>query len=153
LNLANAHGHSVREVIATAERVSSRRIPINVTPRRAGDPAVLIGARSGASNARLGAGPIQITDPDQGCLELDARGSSSGEGPIALTCSSSLDPKCRNRLPNIAGRPTGRRLHRAAHKNSGLDNESGSAAIRILRPRDNAVLRADQLGGRHRQLE
>jgi UDP-glucose 4-epimerase len=43
LNLANARGYSVREVIATAERVSSRRIPINVTPRRAGDPAVLVG--------------------------------------------------------------------------------------------------------------
>ena len=58
-----------------------------------------------------------------------------------------------NRLANIAGRPTARRLHRAAHKNSDLDNESGSVATRILPPRDNAVLRADQLEGRHRQLE
>jgi hypothetical protein len=40
-----------------------------------------------------------------------------------------------------------------AHKNSDLDNESGSVAIRILPPRDNAVPRADQLEGRHRQLE
>ena len=44
LNLANARGYSVREVIATAERVSSSGIRINVTPRRIGDPAILIGA-------------------------------------------------------------------------------------------------------------
>jgi hypothetical protein len=74
--------------------------------------------------------------------------------PTTLTsCSSSLDSNCRNRPPSIAGRPRVRTLHRAAHKNSGLDNESGSVAIRILRPRDNAVLRADRLEGRHRQLE
>jgi hypothetical protein len=58
---------------------------------------------------------------------------------------------CRNRPPNIAGHPTARKRRRAAHKNSDLDNESGSVAIRILPTRDNAVLRADQPGGRHRQ--
>ncbi len=44
LNLANARGYSVKEVIATADRVSGRRIRVNITPRRVGDPAVLIGA-------------------------------------------------------------------------------------------------------------
>jgi hypothetical protein len=67
-------------------------------------------------------------------------------------CSSSLDPKCRNRLPNIAGHPTVRMLQRAAHKNNDPDNASGSVAIRIRPPRDNAARRADRLGGRHRQL-
>jgi UDP-glucose 4-epimerase len=41
-NLGNARGHSVREVIATAGRISGRPIPIVEAPRRAGDPAVLV---------------------------------------------------------------------------------------------------------------
>ncbi len=43
LNLANARGYSVREVIATAERVCGRPIPATIAPRRPGDPPVLIG--------------------------------------------------------------------------------------------------------------
>jgi UDP-glucose-4-epimerase GalE len=43
LNLANARGHSVKEVIASAEQVTGRKIAVTVTPRRAGDPAILIG--------------------------------------------------------------------------------------------------------------
>ena len=67
LNLANARGYSVKEVIATAERVSGRRIRVNITPRRVGDPAVLIGAFDRAQ-ATLGWEParsdlqIQIRD-------------------------------------------------------------------------------------------
>jgi UDP-arabinose 4-epimerase len=67
LNLANARGYSVKEVIATAERVSGRRIRVNITPRRVGDPAVLIGAFDRAQ-ATLGWAParsdldIQIRD-------------------------------------------------------------------------------------------
>jgi UDP-glucose 4-epimerase len=67
LNLANARGYSVKEVIATAERVSGRRIRVNTTPRRLGDPAVLIGAFDRAQ-ATLGWKParsdlqIQIRD-------------------------------------------------------------------------------------------
>ena len=67
LNLANARGYSVKEVIATAERVSGRRIRVNVTPRRVGDPDVLIGAFDRAQ-ATLGWEParsdlqIQIRD-------------------------------------------------------------------------------------------
>jgi len=44
LNLANARGYSVKEVIATAEQVTGRSIAVNICPRRAGDPAVLIGS-------------------------------------------------------------------------------------------------------------
>lgn len=43
MNLANCRGFSVREVIATAERVCGRPIAVKMAPRRAGDPAVLIG--------------------------------------------------------------------------------------------------------------
>jgi UDP-arabinose 4-epimerase len=67
LNLANARGYSVKEVIATAEHVSGRRISVNIRPRRVGDPAVLIGAFDRAQ-ATLGWEParsnlqIQIRD-------------------------------------------------------------------------------------------
>ncbi len=43
-NLGNGRGFSVREVIAAVERVSGRRVPVRVAPRRPGDPARLIAA-------------------------------------------------------------------------------------------------------------
>src|SRR5262249_37365949 len=43
LNLANERGHSVKEVIATTERVTGRSIRVENAPRRPGDPPVLIG--------------------------------------------------------------------------------------------------------------
>ena len=44
LNLANARGYSVKEVIAAAERVCGRTITTKVAPRRPGDPPILIGS-------------------------------------------------------------------------------------------------------------
>jgi UDP-glucose-4-epimerase GalE len=44
LNLANANGYSVKDVIVAAERVCNRKIPVNLAPRRPGDPPALIGA-------------------------------------------------------------------------------------------------------------
>lgn len=44
LNLANARGYSVKEVIATAERVCGQTIATTLAPRRPGDPPVLIGS-------------------------------------------------------------------------------------------------------------
>lgn len=41
-NLGNGQGFSVREVIEAARRVTGHRIPVVESPRRAGDPAVLI---------------------------------------------------------------------------------------------------------------
>lgn len=38
LNLGTGRGTSVREIIAAVERVSGRRVPVRVSPRRAGDP-------------------------------------------------------------------------------------------------------------------
>ena len=44
LNLANARGYSVKEVVATAERVCGKLIRVEAAPRRTGDASVLIGA-------------------------------------------------------------------------------------------------------------
>lgn len=41
-NLGNGRGSSVREVIESARRVTGRRISVKESPRRPGDPAVLI---------------------------------------------------------------------------------------------------------------
>lgn len=49
LNLANARGYSVKDVIAASERVCGRPIRIEAAPRRAGDPAVLIGKADAAA--------------------------------------------------------------------------------------------------------
>jgi UDP-glucose-4-epimerase GalE len=67
LNLANARGYSVKEVIAAVEVVCGRRIPTETAPRRPGDPSILIGDASRA-HALLGWKPtrselqIQIAD-------------------------------------------------------------------------------------------
>jgi UDP-glucose-4-epimerase GalE len=42
LNLATGEGHSVRDVIAAAERVTGRRIPRREAPKRPGDPPALV---------------------------------------------------------------------------------------------------------------
>jgi UDP-glucose 4-epimerase len=42
-NLANSRGYSVKEVIATAERVTGRTIACEISPRRPGDPDILVG--------------------------------------------------------------------------------------------------------------
>jgi UDP-arabinose 4-epimerase len=41
-NLGNGHGYSVREVIASVERVTGRTVPVRFGERRLGDPARLI---------------------------------------------------------------------------------------------------------------
>jgi UDP-glucose 4-epimerase len=41
-NLGNGKGFSVREVIESARRVTRHPIPVEIHPRRAGDPAVLV---------------------------------------------------------------------------------------------------------------
>ena len=58
LNLANARGYSVREVIASAEKVSGNRIHAEIAQRRPGDPSTLIGNASRA-RALLGWQPTR----------------------------------------------------------------------------------------------
>jgi len=49
INLGTGHGYSVREVIETARRVTGHPIPSATSPRRAGDPPILV---SGGTRAR-----------------------------------------------------------------------------------------------------
>jgi UDP-glucose-4-epimerase GalE len=44
LNLGTGVGHSVREVVAAAARVTGRRVPTQECPRRPGDPPALVAA-------------------------------------------------------------------------------------------------------------
>jgi len=52
-NLGTGQGHSVREVIACAEKVTGRKIPAAIGPRRAGDPPVLV-AQADRARRELG---------------------------------------------------------------------------------------------------
>ncbi len=52
-NLGNGRGFSVREVIETVRAVSGREVPVEIAPRRPGDPATLV-ADSGSIRADLG---------------------------------------------------------------------------------------------------
>lgn len=56
-NLGNGHGFSVREVIATAQRITGQPIPSSIAPRRDGDPAVLV-ASSDKARRELGWAPV-----------------------------------------------------------------------------------------------
>jgi UDP-glucose-4-epimerase GalE len=49
-NLGNGDGHSVKQVIEVAREVTGRDIPVRVTARRPGDPAVLISSSEKAFN-------------------------------------------------------------------------------------------------------
>jgi UDP-glucose 4-epimerase len=42
LNVGTGRGHSVKEVLSAAERVTGRRIPVESSPRRPGDPPALV---------------------------------------------------------------------------------------------------------------
>jgi UDP-glucose-4-epimerase GalE len=42
LNLGTGRGHSVREVVASVERIGGRKVPVRETDRRPGDPPVLV---------------------------------------------------------------------------------------------------------------
>jgi UDP-glucose 4-epimerase len=63
LNLGTGAGHSVREVVDACRRVTGREIPVEIGPRRAGDPPQLV-ADSRRARAALGWTPKYI--------ELDA---------------------------------------------------------------------------------
>ncbi len=50
-NLGTGRGHSVREVIDAVERVTGRKVPFKIGPRRPGDPAVLVADATLAQSA------------------------------------------------------------------------------------------------------
>jgi len=53
LNVGYGHGYSVRQVLASVERVSGRRLTVREEPRRSGDPPALV-ARAERIRAELG---------------------------------------------------------------------------------------------------
>ena len=53
LNLGNGNGFSVKQVVEAARRVTGHAIPVEMKPRRAGDPARLV-ASSEKAKAELG---------------------------------------------------------------------------------------------------
>jgi UDP-glucose 4-epimerase len=53
LNCGYGHGYSVRDVIASVERVSTRPLPVKEEPRREGDPPILV-ARADKVRTALG---------------------------------------------------------------------------------------------------
>jgi len=55
-NLANGNGYSVLEVIETCQRITGQPIEAKHSPRRAGDPACLIG-QAALAHQRLGWSP------------------------------------------------------------------------------------------------
>jgi UDP-glucose 4-epimerase len=59
VNLGNGAGHSVLEVIEAVEHVSQRKVPYRISPRRSGDPAVLV-ASSERARQELGWQPQLI---------------------------------------------------------------------------------------------
>jgi UDP-glucose 4-epimerase len=63
VNLGNGAGHSVLEVIRTVERVSGRKVPCRVCPRRPGDAAALV-ASSERAQRELGWRP-RFADLDE----------------------------------------------------------------------------------------
>lgn len=56
-NLGNSRGHSVFEVIGTAEKVTGVKIPVNIAARRTGDPVSLI-ADAERARRELGWKPV-----------------------------------------------------------------------------------------------
>ncbi len=62
LNVGYGHGYSVREVLASVERVSGKRLAVRELGRRAGDPPTLV-ARADRVRAELGWRP-QLDDLD-----------------------------------------------------------------------------------------
>jgi len=55
LNLGTGQGHSVREVISMVEQITSRKVPFRESPRRPGDPPMLV------ANASLAARELDWT--------------------------------------------------------------------------------------------
>jgi UDP-glucose 4-epimerase len=53
LNVGYGHGYSVREVLASVERIAGRKLNVREQPRRAGDPPTLV-ARADRVRAELG---------------------------------------------------------------------------------------------------
>ncbi len=56
-NLGTGQGYSVRQVMEACERVTGRKLDVEIAPRREGDPAILV-ADAGKAHSELGWGPL-----------------------------------------------------------------------------------------------
>jgi UDP-glucose 4-epimerase len=63
VNLGNGEGFSVKQVIEAARRVTGKEIPVELKPRRGGDPARLV-ASAGKAHEVLGWKPQHATLED-----------------------------------------------------------------------------------------
>lgn len=77
VNLGNGTGTSVLELIEAVERVTGRRVPYRLRPRRPGDPPILV-ADSGRAGAVLGWRP-KVTS----VADIVATAEAWMQGPIA----------------------------------------------------------------------
>jgi UDP-arabinose 4-epimerase len=87
LNLGTGHGHSVREVVDAAERISGRPVPRRMVGRRAGDPPALV-ADPRRARTVLGWEP-KISDLDSILATAWAWHAPRNAGPAAVTAAAS----------------------------------------------------------------
>lgn len=82
LNLGTGKGKSVREVIDSVERISGRKVPVQESPRRPGDPPILV-ADASLANRELAWTPRYLSLDaivDTACRwYCRSRGSADGE--------------------------------------------------------------------------
>ena len=72
LNLGTGRGYSVREVISTIERITGRKVPTRMAPRRPGDPAELVADPSQAEQAAELEGEVLARSDCRDRVELGA---------------------------------------------------------------------------------
>ena len=86
INLGTGQGLSVRQLIAAAERITGRPVPVKIVPRRPGDPAVLVADASRAAE-RLGWQPRhssmdEILGSALAWMQRGAALRRAGNGPV-----------------------------------------------------------------------
>lgn len=80
LNLGTGHGNSVKEVVSTIERISGRKVPSKIAPRRPGDP------------------PVLVADPSEAEKQLNWKAKRSLDQIVSTAWQ--WDQKWREKTPN-----------------------------------------------------
>ncbi|WP_376096794.1 UDP-glucose 4-epimerase GalE [Roseomonas sp. CCTCC AB2023176] len=108
-NLGTGRGASVREVLAAVERITGRRVPHSIGPRRAGDPAVLV-ASNNALRKATGWKPLH-SDLDT-VVETAARWHTSHPNGYADRAEKSAKPR-------VPARPAAQATETTVFRNGG----------------------------------
>ncbi|MDP9091834.1 MAG: UDP-glucose 4-epimerase GalE [Actinomycetota bacterium] len=74
-NLGSGSGYSVREVIEAVSAVTGRRVPVQIAPRRPGDPAILVAANARAESVLGWVPKRQLTEMVEDASRFEARRS------------------------------------------------------------------------------